>query len=222
MAYPQTSEWNSGSPNSAWYAQTVSGGSKVCQTSGWDFLRDLQERLKERLQDSGPLPTLGGQSITAQAVGVNDPQGPISGWDRTLLSALYAVAAKDRAPSVFLQSIVSDAASDRISVPTLQTAIWVNYLNEGLVGSRSVFGVGNPNEAQLPVDLQLPLFGRSPSRPLSTVAVSGLDCHLIPGRPVTPSGSGSWIQNPWVVMVMVAVGALGVIVVSRRIPRIPT
>lgn len=224
MSYPQRSDWTSGVPLSAWYAENVAGRDvRACQTSGWSFLRDLQEVLKTRLAER-PLPTLDGSVVNGSEIQVNElGPTPDSPWSIPLLRALYAVAAADRAPTAYLQAIASDiAANSHVSAPTLQTALWVTYLNEGQDSQgNSRYGLGSPAEAMVRQDSILPILGIAPMRPPGGVVSSGLSCFVAPDalRPVADPTWKSFITNPWVILGLATVGIGGIMVAMNRIPR---
>lgn len=223
MAYPERSDWTSGVPLSAWYAENVTGRAvRACQTSGWAFLRDLQETLKTRLSQA-PKPTVGGATVDGSGILINDlSAGTDQGWNAPLLQALYAVAQADRAPSGYLQAVLQDLSSGHVSIPTLQTALWVTYLNEGQnAQGDTVYGQGSPTEAMVRQDSVLPAWLVPPSRPPNGVVSSGLSCFAAPDAltAVPSAGWKAFIGNPWVILGLATLGVAGIMVAMQNIPR---
>ena len=201
--YPSGSDWTNGTPLSAWFTRRLVGGEPtVCQTDGWNFLRDLEEQLQSR-----------GASIDIN---------PDAGWTPQVLQSLATYASQDNAPGTFITSINFDAGSGVITPTTLQVAIWEAYLNQGSSDGNPVFGLGSPTEAEIPPGAILPSVGVMIPRPPSGVTSSGLNCQplsQLPGGPTQANiGLIPFQFNPWVIFGVAAAGLAAMLYATRDVP----
>ncbi len=212
--YPNPSDWNNGSPNSAWIVRS----GHICQTTGWNFLLGLQTQLRYRLS-AAALPSYDGSLIHGDDVPVNDPTGASVGWTSSLLKGLYAIAQNDGAPQEYLASIQGDALVNNVSAMTLAAAAWISDFSTGYAADGSaVYGQGSPNDIQIPVGTSLPQFGITPP---ASPYVLGMDCNLVGTAAVIPVGSGNIIPfaaNGWVILGMLAFGAIVSGVLVKNVP----
>lgn len=215
--YPSPSDWNSGAANSAWIVRA----GHVCQTTGWNFLLDLQTQLRYWLTD--PLPSFDGASVTQDNVSVNDPNGTNSGWDPLLLRALWAVANRTGASSADLASISGDAnGPGTVSPRTLAVAIWsADGLQQLLINGSGLGRIpGSPNDVTIPAGTVLPAFWTPPPVPSLNADAVGFDCHLVPTSNVANINTSTtpFHVNPWVVLGVLLAGAVAIGALTKNVP----
>jgi hypothetical protein len=238
VAYPSPADFNSPEYGSAWYVSARAGRTPaLCSGTGLTFLSELQTELQNRLQTTGPLSTYDGTQVSAMDVPATflDPatrtvNGP--GWDAGTLRALWAVANHDRAPSDALAAVATDATNAAtgsatagpISARTLQTALWVRYLNQGVVQGTDtvVYGQGSIDEARVDPNSSLSLINVPPPAPSSGAALP-VACTNLPASapvPAVPAPKyGPFTFNEWLVIGVLAAAGVGAALIRSRAPR---
>jgi hypothetical protein len=223
MAYPAPARWDSGAPAAAWYAVPREAGGttlRVCETDGWSLVFQAQSRAQQYLELVGPQPDAAGLLVSRDDVPVNGAP-PYTFWDARLLRALYAVARHAGAPADALTALSADAARGAVSASTLQTALWTAHAaRRENVATDVVLGlVGTPDAYRLPAAQTLPPW----NAPIEPVPVSFQhSCSLIqPPGALLLAPRPTWAVNPWVIVAVVGVAAVGAVVLTRRVPTQP-
>lgn len=186
MPYPDTSDWTTAVPNSAWFYDRTER--RACQTSGRGFLDSVFSRAQDRIEGAGgSLPWSGGVVFLSDLA--DD-----SAWSIAAFQAIDALAMRDRAPADFLTATAAAAQSGTMTPLAMQAAIWVATLNKGY-GSNGdpIYGIGSPDRIELGGQIALPYLGLSIPRPATGHVEPGLNC--IPVANFTPS-SPTPIRDP--------------------------
>lgn len=229
MTYPAMSDWNSGTPGSAWYIRRVAIQDledTVCGSTGWALLAAIQEAVRNRLTGTGTIAsyqgTIGAADIPATGFdgGSGAPAGP--GWDEALLRGIYALARRDAlgsrpADAAYLAAVETDGRAARtgaqrpIAAGTLATALWVAFYNAGRqtsdAGEEDLYGLGSPSEIVLDPGGRLPLLNVRPPVPPTGYADASVCAPVSQARTTLPSLG--WF-------LLAAAGIAGAVYVVRR------
>lgn len=224
MAAPNPPDFMSAAPLAAWVTTGSGAAARVCSATGWDFLRDLQDALAERLTDGSDYRSFDGVVVDAGDVPNNDAVDQAQGWSPDTLRALYAVAARDRAPAAYLAAVRADAlrGSGAVSPLTLALGVWEAEFSRGFTAAGDpVYGQGSPASISVPATAALPRIDAAPPAPAAGTQ-SGVRCGAVgaPASDLQPVGQRvvPFRFDPLVVFAVVAAAAVVAAVVTKNVP----
>lgn len=189
-----TSDFTSPTFHSAFWQN----GANLCQSTGRAVLVDA----KHGLYWEAP----------SEPDGI-EQEAATTGWSVSFLTSL-ADLLKRYGHTSEAQRALSDAASGRISIPTMQAILWAaNSKGVRTAGSTTTnIHLGAPSDYLIPADAVLPRVGTVPPMPLDGVD-TGADCApgRLQDRTIAPMGAiGVRSVNPLLLLgILFAVGVAG-------------
>ena len=166
MSYPNTSNWNSNVPGSAWWIVTQADGSRqVCETTAYAFIRFAQKAFRDALPDVGAS-VWDGTPIRKSQFAI-DTQ-----WGKQTAGAAWWLGTSLGAPADVLQAIRGDG-NRFLTVDAIRAAIWILAKLSGrpIVSMASI---------AIPDDAKPTVASGVPPRPLNYADGTLASCHPLP------------------------------------------
>lgn len=194
-------------------------GDEVWQTDGFSLLLEITSQVAELLT-SNALRDPQGMAITITDV----PAGATLSWDTQMLRLIYAAAAALRVEQAWLDQIASDISANAVSVGTVQTGIWLAYVQKVDVRQdgriRTQYGTGTPAQVRVAENSVLPVFG---AQIAMGPAVGSLTKARVPQNlqpPAMPPAQRAGVGSAAVAIGFFSVVAIAGIVLISRVPTV--